>query len=329
MRPPRSPLPVVMAYVALTLGSPEALAAPPNTRADGLRPPEIRKLGTLDLDMVEATPVVFKDRLYRFEYVRKDYKPNTSGDSYFRFIEVESGAATPAFAHGYDLGCAYAEGGSMWAFGVDQWDGTKVVAFRSTDLKGWEEHPALELPGWGLFNTSVCKAGDRYIMAIEVGKPPEVVGVPFTARFAESRDLKSWKLLPEDRVFTRERYSACPSIRFLDGLFYMTYLETKPGPRYETHLVRSKDLIHWESSPLNPVLVASEQDKRIANPRLTEEQRKRVAGAVDRNNSDVDFCEFRGRTVIYYSWGNQQGAEFLAEASYDGSLGSFLRGFFP
>jgi hypothetical protein len=70
-------------------------------------------------------------------------------------------SATPAFAHGYDLGCAYAEGDSMWAFGVDQWDGTRIVAFRSKDLEHWEQHPALELPGWGLFNTSVCKTGDR------------------------------------------------------------------------------------------------------------------------------------------------------------------------
>lgn len=166
-------------------------------------------------------------------------------------------------------------------------------------------------------------------MAIEVGRPPEVVGVPFTMRFAESTDLKSWKLLPDDRVFTKERYSACPSIRFLDGMFYMTYLETKPGPRYETHIVRSRDLVRWESSPLNPILAASKADKKIANPKLTAEQRAKIAAAVDRNNSDVDFCEYRGRTVIVYSWGNQQGTEFLAEAVYDGTLASFLRGFFP
>ena len=36
--------------------------------------------------------VVFRGRLYRFEYVRKDYKPNTTGDSYFRFIDVETGS---------------------------------------------------------------------------------------------------------------------------------------------------------------------------------------------------------------------------------------------
>ncbi len=306
----------------------ERRIAPP-AAAIAPRRPEIRKLGTIDLDLVEATPVVFGDRLYRFESVRKGYKANTTGDSYFRFIDVETGKATPAFARGHDLGSAHAEGGSMWAFGVDRRDGTRIVAFRSDDLERWETIPALELPGWGLFNTSVCKAGDRYVMAIEVGSPPEVVGVPFTSRFAESQDLRSWKLLPEDRVFTKDWYSACPTIRHLDGSDYLTYLETLPGPRYETFIVRSKDLIRWESSPLNPVLVASEQDRAIANPKLTADQRGEVAGAVDRNNSDVDFCEFRGRTVITYSWGNQQGTEFLAEAVHEGPLAGFLKGFFP
>ena len=84
--------------------------------------PTIRKLGTLDLDMVEATPVVFRDRLYRFEYVRKNYHANTTGDSYFRFIDVATGQPTPAFARTFDLGCAHAEGNTMWVFGVDNWD---------------------------------------------------------------------------------------------------------------------------------------------------------------------------------------------------------------
>ncbi len=50
---------------------------------------------------------------------------------------------------------------------------------------------------------------------------------------------------------------------------------------------------------------------------------------MDLNNSDMDLCEFRGKTIITYSWGNQQGTEFLGEAVYDGTLASFLKGFFP
>ena len=72
MRSTRTRLLVVMASLAMGWGSSDVLAAPPAARSDGPSRPEIRKLGTLDLDMVEATPVVFKDRLFRFEYVRKD-----------------------------------------------------------------------------------------------------------------------------------------------------------------------------------------------------------------------------------------------------------------
>ncbi len=69
--------------------------------------------------------------------------------------------------------------------------------------------------------------------------------------------------------------------------------------------------------------------RAVANPNLTDGHRKLIAGALDVNNSDVDFCEYRGRTDITYSWGNQQGTEFLAKAVHDGSLANFLKGFFP
>ena len=35
------------------------------------------------------------------------------------------------------------------------------------------------------------------------------------------------------------------------------------------------------------------------------------------------------RASITYSWGNERGTEFLTETVYDGSLSSFLNGFFP
>jgi hypothetical protein len=80
---------------------------------------------------------------------------------------------------------------------------------------------------------------------------------------------------------------------------------------------------------LNPVLIASEADKQIANPRLPEEMLQRIAKAENINNSDIDFCEFNGKLIINYSWGNQQGTEHLAEAVYEGTLEQFLKGWFP
>ena len=291
--------------------------------------PVIKKLGTIDVLMVETTPVVFKDRLYRFEYVRDNYHANKPRVSFFRFIDVATDQATPAFAQGCHLGCALVEGTTAYAFGVDKWGGSKITVFWSKNLENWESQLGLDLVGWGLYNASVCKADSRYVMAVEVGAPKEVVGVPFTIFFAESRDLHTWKLLPQECVYSKEKYTACPALRYIDGYFYMIYLETRPGPTYETHIIRSKDLKSWESSKLNPVLAFSNDDKKIANPKLTPEQQKAIAQAKDINNSDLDLCEFQGKTIIYYSWGNQQGTEFLAEAVYEGTLASFVRGYFP
>ncbi|VAX26605.1 hypothetical protein MNBD_IGNAVI01-2938, partial [hydrothermal vent metagenome] len=41
-----------------------------------------------------------------------------------------------------------------------------------------------------------------------------------------------------------------------------------------------------------------------------------------------DFCEFNGQLIINYSWGDQHGSEFLAEAVYKGTLKQFLKGWF-
>ncbi|MCE5237357.1 hypothetical protein LLH23_02575 [bacterium] len=290
--------------------------------------PLIRKLGTIDCDLVETTPVVFRERLYRFEYVRARYAGNTTGDSYFRFVDHATGAPSAGFAVGYHLGNVFAEDDVLYVTGTNIWDGERVDLFVSDDMENWETRPALNLPGWGIFNTSMCRAEDEYVLMFEVGKPPEVAGVPFTARFATSRDLRTWTLTPPECTYSKDRYTAPHALRYLDGFYYNFYLEALPGPQYDQRVVRSRDLITWEASPLNPVLAASDEDKVIANDRLTAAERERIAGALNINNSDIDFCEFAGRTVITYSWGNQRGTEFLAEATYDGPMDGFLRGFF-
>ena len=279
--------------------------------------------------MVETTPVVFKDRLHRFEYVRDNYPANKTGASHFRFIDVAAGKATPAFAKGQHLGCAFVDGDTLYAYGVDKWGGSKITVFRSKDMEKWEERLALHVPGWELFNTWVCKADGRYVMAVEVGGPKEVVGGPFTIFFAESTDPLTWTLLSQECVYSKEKYTACPALHYLDGYFHILYLETRPGPTYETHIVRSKDLKRWESTRLNPVMAFSDDDKVIANSKLTADQKKAIAQAKDINNSYVDVCEYNGKTIIYYSWGNQQGTEFLAEAVYERTLADFLRSYFP
>jgi hypothetical protein len=289
--------------------------------------PRIKKLGTIDCDLVETNPVVFKDRLYRFEYVRPGYAYNDTGDAYYRFVDHETGEPTPAFGHGYHMGCAYVEGDTAYVTTVDTWDGEIIDIFASKDLENWESWNALTLPGYGMFNTSLCKTDDNYVLMFEVGKPPEIAGHRFTARFATSTDLKNWELTPPEYTYSKDRYTAPHCLRYLDGYFYDFYLEAHEG--YEQRVVRSRDLIDWEPSPYDPVLKADDDDRQIANPRLTEAECQRIAEAVNINNSDIDFCEFEGQVIITYSWGSQKGVEHLAEAVYEGTLREFLTGWYP
>ncbi len=289
--------------------------------------PLIVKSGTIDCDLVETTPVVFRDRVYRFEYVRQGYWNNQTDDSYFRFVDHETGKATTAFAKGFHLGSAFVENNIAYVTAVDIWDGEQIHVFASDDLENWESWLAFERPGFGIFNTSLTRAGDQYILMYEIGKPEEEAGQRFTALFATSPDLRKWELLSSDHNYAKDRYTAPHCLRYHNGYYYNFYLEAHDG--YEMRVVRSRDLVNWDASPLNPVLKASEEDKKIANKNLPEKLKQEIANATNINNSDIDFCEFNGQLIINYSWGSQRGEEHLAEAVYHGSEKQFLNGWFP
>jgi hypothetical protein len=289
--------------------------------------PQIIKYGTIDVDLVETTPVLFNKKVYRYEYVRPGYWNNKTGDSYSRFVNHETGKPTKSFAKGYHLGSAFVHNETVYVTAVDIWDGEEVHIFASKDMENWESWLALKLPGFGIFNTSLTFAENKYVLMFEIGKPVEKSGERFTANFATSDDLKTWEVLSSDHNYAKDRYTAPHCLRYLNGYYYDFYLEAHNG--FEMRIVRSKDLINWERSPLNPVLKASTEDKKIANDNLSSDLKKRITDAKNINNSDIDFCEINGRMIINYSWGNQHGEEFLAEAIYNGTEEQFLEGWFP
>lgn len=297
--------------------------------------PVIFKTGTIDCDIVETTPIVYRGKLIRYEYIRQLYWANTEGMSYSRFVDVETGETiTAPFARGFHFGSAFVENDTVYVFAVDQSGSSRVTMFASEDLVSWRSDVIIDLPGWGFFNNSVCRTDDGYVIALEIDRPPEETGVMFTIRFARSKDLLHWTMTDKECVFTKEKYSACPAIRYFDGLYYMIYLEANPGPTcsqsssYESWIVRSGDLVRWEGSPFNPILAFSKEDRIIKNTQLPAPLLERIGKVRNINNSDVDLCEFRGRTYIYYSWGCQCGTEHLAGAVYEGTMKSLLEGYF-
>ena len=143
--------------------------------ADGR--PLILKTGTIDCDLVETTPVVFKNRVFRFEYVRHRYWNNSNGDSYFRFVDHETRETTPSFARGFHLGSAYVYNDTVYVTAVDIWNGERVYIFTSGDLKNWNQRLAFELPVYAFLNTSMNKADNKFVLMFEIGKPQSVAGV--------------------------------------------------------------------------------------------------------------------------------------------------------
>jgi beta-xylosidase len=142
-------------------------------------------------------------------------------------------------------------------------------------------------------------------MAYESDDPKHV---PFTIKFATSPDLENWTRKSE-AVFGADRYAACPCLRYVNGDYYLLYLEHRtPRWFFETYLARSKDLITWELSPASPLLTPGLDD-----------------GV---NASDPDLIEFRGQTYLYYSVGDQRTWSKLKRAFFPGPMAEFLAGCF-
>ncbi len=296
----------------------------------------LKKIGTLKVNAVEATPVVWGDRLLRFEWVRNQQWSGAGGIERkfgcYHFVDMETETSLGEFAEDHAFGCCYAENGKMYVLGVRGGGGSTIVdCFVSSDLKNWESFEVLTFPeNIRAYNTSVCKAEGKYIMSIEIGGGNPAVGIGFTCVFAESTDLINWKMLDMmEYSYSRDRYTAAPTIRYYDGYYYIICLESAPFHRWVPYIARSRDLKEYELGVTNPIMWPDDDDKIVIHPeRFTKEELDYIEHAVDCNNSDVDLCDYKGKTIIIYSWGNQYGKEFLALAEYDGTEAEFLKSFF-
>jgi len=259
-------------------------------------------------DMCELGPVIWQGRLCHLECVR----PAAGGaiaDYYLQLNDAETGETLARFAEGYSLASAIVHDGTLYAFAsrFENSDWNDVTLFSSSDLQTWEQAVVIQQEREHLFNTSVCQGPDGFVMAYESNDPAYP---PFTIKFATSPDLLHWTKLP-DAVFGTDRYAACPCIRYADGYYYMLYLENRnPRHVFETYIVRSPDLRRWWQSAANPVLQVEGLDEGI-------------------NASDPELVELDGRTLVYYSVGDQLTWMNIKRAAYPGPLAEFFRQWFP
>jgi hypothetical protein len=280
--------------------------APPTPR-DGAGP-HAQTTTLVRRDMCEVSPFVWKGRLCLLECDR----PASGGkrEDYALVIrDVETGGEIARFGEGYSLACAIPWRGKLRVFASrfegDNWN--DVTMFTSSDLKTWASRVVIvQEPGEHLFNSTVCRGPDGFVMAYETNDPKWPA---FTAKFARSKDGETWQKVP-DALLGTDRYAACPCIRYADGWYYVLYLEHRtPLWRFETYIARSRDLRQWELSAASPVLVPQGHEDGI-------------------NASDPDIVEYCGKTLLYYSVGDQLTWMNIKRAEFGVGLKAWLKGWF-
>ena len=282
-----------------------ALAPPPVRRTI---PGLIREDKVALRDACEVTPIVWKGRSCLFVCVR----PASGGskkDYCLTLRDAADGRELARFAEGYSLASAFVHGGKLYAFASrfesNSWN--DVTQFESSDLANWSSKRIIEQNAREhLFNSSVCAGPSGFVLAYESDDP---AWPAFTVKFAQSKDLAHWTTVPE-AIFGKKRYTACPTIRFANGYYYLLYTEHRvPRWFFETYIARSRDLVAWELSGANPVLTPQAIDDGI-------------------NTSDVDLAEVDGKTWLYYAVGDQRTWMNIKRAVFNGSVARFLESWF-
>lgn len=288
--------------------------------------PKIKKLGAVS-PYGEATPFVWNDKLMRTEmlYIEGDNKEERPGVG---IRDVETGKILSSVGEDSYFHSAYVEDGKAYIFGVDLENRGTIRVYESTDLVHWSNRVLFSNPGWVYYNTALTKGPDGYVMLMEASHPEEYVGVGFTFFFATSPDLINWTFMDYDLGFSKERYNGGPWMKYSEGYYYVISVTMLPCQRFTNYIFRTKDFKDWEVGFYNPILMPDDDD-RLISPRaidMDEAFLENMKTAFNINNSDIDMCDWNGKTYICYNTGNQLGTSgWLAEAEYDGTVVEFLK----
>ena len=263
---------------------------------------------------MENTPIEFDSRLLLVSNYRPGGADAKGKDAYLYIDDLRTGQEVARFGEGHSFVSAFVHGPQLNVFALEFTDFGRIMnssgidRFVTTDLKTFTKTKVITAEGGEhLFNTSVCRDNQGFLMAYESDRP-----VQFCFKFARSTDLATWDKIP-GLAFCGEKheYSACPVIRFIEPYYYVIYLHAAtPGHKgWISFLARSKNLVTWELSPYNPILEA-EAGEGI-------------------NNSDVDLLEYQGKTFVFYATGDQETWGTIRVAMFDGSLQRFFTSHFP
>lgn len=249
---------------------------------------------------MEATPFIWTDgRVLHMMANRNLLVPSADG----RILIYDGNTLVSSTPTTIALSSALMVGTKLVVIGMAS---NQLMLTETTDLITWSPLRAV-LPvvaGRSIYNNSFTQLPNgSFVMAYETC---EAHTKCFNARFATSTDLVTWT--EAGTIFKPGEYAACPTIRFVNGKYYVFWL--KYVGHYATYVSRSDDLINWEDS-----------SKVVLSALKTEGE--------SINNSDFDFVENNGELIMNYAVGDQKTHSHIKLARYQGTLVDFLAEFFP
>lgn len=276
--------------------------------------PATEKIGPFLQYVGEMTPIVWKGKLLAVIRAGQNVE----------IVNVFTKATVAVFQeHDFDLISALVAHGRVYVFGTSGLNyktyaatpGNRVQMISSADLAKWTKPVTVyqASPQMTVYNTSVAPDPRGYVMALEVTENGSI----FHERFAHSvgQGLSAFK--PVGGVLHPHRYSSCPTIRYVDGRYYVIYDESKP-PYYMAFISRSADLYKWRDQrggyvPFSPIDGPSYESRNGVQ-------------AID--NSDVDLAEYNGYVYFLYDYGDQATWGGYGIARYHGTLSEYVKKFF-
>jgi alpha-L-fucosidase len=297
--------------------------------ADAWQSP-LKKTGYLGSPLVETTPFVFKNRLYLLENHQAFFDDpaaapgaNFANDA-VRVRDVETGELVSVALKKHGFGTAFVWQDRVYVFASDYGTGkpwrhaTEITLTTSADLKTWTA-PQTVLRAENseiIYNVAVCRGPERFVLLYETN---DARWPAFTFKYCDSDDLVHWRRIPGALYGTR-KYVGGPALYYEGDWYYTLYLESLGQGRYETRITRSKNLVDWHDAPAGrPFLTFDPAHKGLP---------RRPSDVAETNASDPELCYFRGKTIIYFTGGDQQVCGDLERAEFPGTPRELFERFF-
>lgn len=211
-------------------------------------------------------------------------------------------------AWGNALGSTHVKNGELYVFGTTNTSTAgNSIKVRKVNIDTWtwqgsEVDVYTAPPGVKIYNTSVTRGSDKWIIAYETDE-----GVAFSLRFLQSNDFSSWSEL--GGLFNSTFYSACPSINYVgNGKFIVTYM-WRNQDKWETAIARTSDFSTIETFQGNPSSGLTPYQQLLSPD-----------GHEGNNNSDFSMTEYDGRVYMVYLIGDQSTWGSRGEAWFNGTM---------